>query len=182
MFIEYIKIRLLLMLTSKSIIKSLNSLAASSLCTLNIFFALAHLNSLGPHEVFGSSPCSADSIFSGTVLDFVSDDYLCYVLKYFSNVETCLRGCLEEAQSVLISKGLSSFWFDHFIWPITFIGYEHFSHIRASMLINLFKPIRNVVESLFLSSIIHQNYTHCSFIICLCYCSKSFLPCSVPNL
>ena len=50
------------------------------------------------------------------------------------------------------------------------------------MLIDVFQPIGNVVECLFLGAVIHQDDAHGSLVICLRYCSESFLACCVPHL
>ena len=40
----------------------------------------------------------------------------------------------------------------------------------------------NIIKSGFFSAVIHEQYAHCSFIICLSYCSKAFLSCCIPHL
>ena len=66
--------------------------------------------------------------------------------------------------------------------PISFVGNEYFLDVGDRMLVNLFEPILNVIKSDLFSTIVHQEDTHGSFVVCLCNRSKSLLSRSVPNL
>jgi hypothetical protein len=50
------------------------------------------------------------------------------------------------------------------------------------MLIDLFEPIRNVVESLLVGAVVHQDDTHSTLVISLSNSPESFLACRVPHL
>ena len=50
------------------------------------------------------------------------------------------------------------------------------------MTVDLFEPVGNVVESEFLSYIVHEYDSHCTFVVSLGDSSKSLLASRIPHL
>jgi hypothetical protein len=50
------------------------------------------------------------------------------------------------------------------------------------MLLNLFEPVRYVVEGLLVGAIVDQDYPHCTLVVGLCDSPKPFLAGGVPHL
>ena len=104
------------------------------------------------------------------------------MMKYFCDVVPCLGGCLEESKSVLLCKLPTSFGFDHLVWLVAFVGHKDLGDIGSSMLLNLLKPVLDVIEGLHVGAVINENDAHRSFVVGLGDGSESFLTCCVPHL
>lgn len=155
------------------------SLATSTIFTFFFLLMRMHLDWL-LHILTTLTSTSISSWYSSW--NFLSDYYLCNVLKYFLYILTCLSWSFEKWETMLFCKCFPTFTFNYLIWSIALICYKNFCYIRTSMLVNLFQPILNIIEGLFFGTIIDKNNAHCSLIICLCNSSETFLTCCVPNL
>ena len=60
--------------------------------------------------------------------------------------------------------------------------YESFCNFRICMLLYLIHPIAHIIITLLRCTVIAKNYSICSFVISLCYSSKSLLSSCVPYL
>jgi hypothetical protein len=65
---------------------------------------------------------------------------------------------------------------------VTFVSHEYFGHVGSGMLINLLQPILDVIESLLVSAVVHQNDAHRPLVVSLSDSPESLLSCCVPHL
>lgn len=119
-----------------------------------------------------------------TLLLEILDDIESYMFKNLVDIYSSFRTSFEECQAVLISKSLPSTRINFLLalWHISFIGDQHLSDIGQCMLVNLAKPVCDVVECIFFSTVVDQKYAHCTFVVSLGYGSEPFLASCIPNL
>lgn len=72
-------------------------------------------------------------------------------------IKTVFSTCFKKWHSVLFSKCESTFWIYFFIclWHISLIGNQNFFNIWNSVLINLCKPVWDIIESAFFGAIVY---------------------------
>ena len=102
--------------------------------------------------------------------------------KYFLHISANFSRSFKECQSMLISQLFAPLSFNYLILSIAFIRYQHFSYVLICMLVDLLQPVGNVVKGLLVCAIVHQYYSHCPLVICLCYRTETLLSCSIPHL
>lgn len=104
------------------------------------------------------------------------------MLEDLVHVDTVFGRCLKERETVLLSECLSPLSLNYSICPIALVCNQHLSHVRVCVLVDLLKPIMDVVESLLVGAIVHKDNPHSPFVIGLSDRAESLLPCSVPDL
>lgn len=104
------------------------------------------------------------------------------MIKHIVHVQACLCRRLEECQSVLLCESLSLRSLDHLVGAVAFVGNEDLGHVGVRMLLNLLQPVRNVVEGLLVSTVVHKNDAHCALVIGLSDSAETFLARCVPHL
>jgi len=68
------------------------------------------------------------------------------------------------------------------IWQICLVSTEYFHYIRASMSFNLLQPILYIVIRTLFSTVISEDNSHSSLIVCLSNGAESLLTSSIPDL
>ena len=85
------------------------------------------------------------------------DDLCRHVRENLIYVEARLRRSFEETQAVLLGQSSTSsrIYFLFIFRAVCLVSNEYFLDVRYRMLVYLFEPILNVVESHFLGAIVH---------------------------
>ena len=128
----------------------------------------------------------ASSAFIRAVLRFMLLIFLNLPSKLFecrSNICSILCRSLEELHIKLGCEVLALLSADlaHF-FEIRLVTDEYFLDVWFGMLLNLLNPRADIVEGVFSSYVVHQNNSHCSFVVSLGDRSEALLPSGVPNL
>ena len=104
-------------------------------------------------------------------------------LKSLVNILASFGTCLIKDHVMLFGYLLPHFrWYHFLICQVAFVTNKDFLDSWCSMLINLIKPVCNIIKCMLLCTIICQDNTLCTSVVCLCNCSKSFLASCIPNL
>ena len=109
--------------------------------------------------------------------------FISHLLKSSINIISILSTNFKKKSIYFIRIIFSFFIFNNsFIFNIIFISYNTNNNIFWCRIINIFNPMFNFSKTFFIGYIIYNKCTICIFIKLLCYCSKSFFSCCIPNL
>ena len=113
----------------------------------------------------------------------IFDDVAGNELEGFVDVETAFGACFEKLHSVLLRHGFSHFLCDHlFVFHVGFVAQKYYFDVVCRMAPHLADPIGDIIERLLVCGIVSHYHTLSAPVISLCYGSKSFLSCGIPDL
>lgn len=118
---------------------------------------------------------------------FLLQSLLCHylerhVFKHLIDIKSGLCACLIELHAMLSCELLSFSCLHLLIGQVGLVCYQNAHNVNICVLIDLLKPIANVVESLSLGRIIDEYDTLCAFVVVGGDRLEAFLTSSVPKL
>jgi len=99
------------------------------------------------------------------------------------DINVGFRRSLQKADTIFSRNRLSSFFCnDSLVFHVTLVSQDHFLYVLIGMLLDVPKPLGNVVKRFRVCYIVNQHDPHCTSVVRCSDGVKSFLSGSVPYL